>query len=61
MNELYIDTQYFFFHVLVLKVVTIYFTPSLIIVLKESKCMCHTSSLTHDHHGLKYMNISMNL
>ncbi len=32
---IYID-----FHVLVLKVVIIYLEPSLVIVLKESKCMC---------------------
>ncbi len=51
------------FYVLILKVVTIYSEPSLIIVLKKFKCMCtcHTSSLTHDHHGLEYMNTLMNL
>ncbi len=61
MNELY--TICIDFHVLILKVDVIYFEPSLVIVLKEFKCMCvcHTSSLTHDHHGLKYMNILMNL
>jgi hypothetical protein len=53
----------YFFNVLILKVVTIYFEPSLVIVLKEFKCMCtcHTSSLSHDHHGLEYMNTLMNL
>jgi hypothetical protein len=51
------------FHVLILKVVAIYFEPSLlVIVLKNlSACVSHTSSLTYDHHGLKYMNTSMNL
>ncbi len=39
---LYTHTIYIVFRVLVLKVVTIYYEPSLIIVLKESKCMCHT-------------------
>ncbi len=39
-----------------------FWTKSLVIVLKEFKCMCcHTSSFTHDHHGLKYMNILVNL
>jgi predicted solute-binding protein len=52
------------FRVLILKVVVIYFEALLIIVLKESNhvlCVCHTSLLTYDHHGLKYMNTSMNL
>jgi hypothetical protein len=41
MNELYTHIQYYItFRVLVLKVVAIYFEPSLVIVLKESKCMC---------------------
>jgi hypothetical protein len=39
MNELYTRIQYIFFHVLVLKIATIYFEPSLVIVLKEFKCM----------------------
>jgi hypothetical protein len=41
MNELYthIQYQYIYICVLILKVV-IYYKPSLIIVLKESKCMC---------------------
>jgi hypothetical protein len=52
MNELYTQIQYVFFHVLVLKVVMYYELP-LVIVLKESKCMCIIR--------LKYMNISMNL
>jgi hypothetical protein len=54
----------YIFCVLILKVDVIYFEPSLVIVLKEnilSACVCHTSSLNHDHHGLKYMNTSMNL
>jgi len=37
---LYTYTICIFFHVLILKVVAIYFKPSLTIVLKESKCMC---------------------
>jgi hypothetical protein len=49
------------FHVLILKVVVIYFEPSLLIVLIELyACVYHTSSLTHDHPGLKYMNTSIN-
>jgi hypothetical protein len=59
----YIHIQYkLVFCVLILKVDTIHFEPSLVIVLKDlSACVCHTSSLTHDHHGLKYMNTLMNL
>jgi hypothetical protein len=30
----------FFFCALILKIVVIYFKPSLVIILKESKCMC---------------------
>jgi hypothetical protein len=30
----------YFFHVLILKFVVIYYEPSLVIVLKECKCMC---------------------
>jgi hypothetical protein len=37
---LYTHTIYIVFHVLVLKVIVIYYEPSLIIVLKEFKCMC---------------------
>jgi hypothetical protein len=37
---LYTHTICIVFHVLRLKVNTIYFEPSLVIVLKESKCMC---------------------
>jgi hypothetical protein len=37
---LYINTLCIAFHVLILKIVTIYFEPSLVIVLKESKCTC---------------------
>ncbi len=36
-NELY---NMYFFRVLILKVVAIYFQPSLVIILKEYKCMC---------------------
>jgi hypothetical protein len=36
----FVDTyNMFFFHVLILKVVHMHFTPSFV-VLKESKCMC---------------------
>jgi len=52
----------YIFRVLVLKVIVIYSKPSLIIILKNlNACLCHTSSLTHGHHGMKYMNILMNL
>jgi hypothetical protein len=63
MNELHTHIQYIYiFRVLVLKVVVIYSKPSLIIILKNlNACLCHTSSLTHGHHGVNYMNISMNL
>jgi hypothetical protein len=37
---LYTHTIYIAFRVLILKVAIIYFEPSLVIVLKESKCMC---------------------
>jgi hypothetical protein len=37
---LYTHTICIDFYVLILKVVTIYSEPSIIIVLKESKCMC---------------------
>jgi hypothetical protein len=48
--------------VLILTVAVIYYEPSIIMILKKSKCcVCHTSSLTNNHHGLKYVNISMNL
>jgi hypothetical protein len=59
---LYTHIIYISFCVLVLKVV-IYSEPSLVIVLKESNYMsiCQKSSLSHDHHGLKYMNTLMNL
>jgi hypothetical protein len=23
----------------------------------DNACVCHTTSLTHDHHGLKYMKV----
>jgi len=47
------------FHVLKLKVDVMYFELLLVVTLKESKCMCmsYTSSSSHDHHGLKHMNI----
>jgi len=51
MNFIHIYNMYFFC-VLILKVV-IYFEPLLVIVLKNlSAGVCHTSSLTYDHHGL---------
>jgi len=40
MNELYTHIQYLIFYILILKVVVVYFEPSLVIVLKGSKCMC---------------------
>jgi hypothetical protein len=40
MNELYTYIQYVFFNILILKVVAIYFEPSLVIVVKGFKCMC---------------------
>jgi hypothetical protein len=39
MNELYTHT-YVFFNVLILKIVVIYYEPSLVIVLKECRWMC---------------------
>ncbi len=49
--------NFIFFRVLILKVVIIYFEPLLVIALKNiGACVCHTSSLTYDHHGLKYIN-----
>jgi hypothetical protein len=52
----------FFFRVLILKINVIYFELSLVIVLKESKCMCMSYIIiNHDDHGLKYMNTLMNL
>jgi hypothetical protein len=40
MNEFYTHKIRIDFHVLILKVVTIFFEPSLVIILKEFKCMC---------------------
>jgi hypothetical protein len=62
MNSTHTYNIYIVFRVLVLKVVVIYSESSLIIVLKNlNACLCHSSSLTHGHHGVKYMNILMNL
>jgi hypothetical protein len=40
MNEFYTQIQYVFFCVFILKFVNIYIKQSMVIVLKESKCMC---------------------
>jgi hypothetical protein len=52
----------FSFLVSILKVVAMYYEPSLVVVLKNpSVYVCCTSSLTRGCHGLKYVNTSMNL
>jgi len=52
-----------FFCVLILKVVIIYYEPSLVIVLKEFKCMCMLYIIINPwpNHGLKCINNLMNL
>jgi hypothetical protein len=53
----------YFFHVLILKVVIILFWTIITYYIEGIQVHVYviTSSLTHDHHGLKYMNISKNL
>jgi len=59
---LYTHMICFSFLVSILKVVAMYYEPSLVVVLKNpSVYVCHTSSLTHSCHGLKYVNTLMNL
>jgi len=58
MNELYTHIKYVIFLCINIKSCYYVFEPSLVVVLKNtSLCVCHTSLLTHDCHGLKYMNI----
>jgi hypothetical protein len=62
MNEFCRHIYLFIFHVLILKVVHMHFTPSFV-VLKESKCICMLHIIINPltPHGLKYMNILLNL
>jgi hypothetical protein len=63
MNEPYTQTICIIFCVLILKVVTIYYEPSLVIILKEFKCICMSYIITNDAppHSLKDSNVSLKL